>query len=148
MKARDFSMVFMFGVAALGVFSVFYRCAPGGDGVLAQLPLEGGGAVVVTQEWSAWPEPYEVQLWHQAVPSNPWMRFMIDHETNRWRGVRLEFDESGRRVLLWSGANLRGEFDPKAATYTYRKPRSGRESMTDATFDLWSAEGESPWDLH
>jgi hypothetical protein len=97
-------------VVFVGVFGVvFYYLGPGGTGVLSRLTLPDGSEFRLIQRYNYSTEPYTIDFFFR-LPNAPWGWCYIDHQDNRWRTGRLQFNGAKKAVEVYCGADLRAEY--------------------------------------
>ena len=97
-------------IVFVGVFALaFYYLGPGGTGVLSRLTLVDGSEFRLIQRYNYSTEPYTIDFFFR-LPRAPWGWCYIDHQDNRWRTGRLQFNAAKKSVEVYCGADLRADY--------------------------------------
>jgi hypothetical protein len=99
------------------VIALFLLMAqPGTSGVLATLRLPNGSEYMVTQRcnWSL--EPYTVSFYIRS-PGRPWGWCYIDHQADRWRDVRMTYNEAYDTIMVTERGKIRGSLNRRRSTF-------------------------------
>ncbi len=115
------------GLALTAMVSVwYYSSGPGFGGTLASLKLADGSEYNVSQQWNSLSEPYQISF-YMKPPGGTWGWCYIDHESDRWRNTKLEFDEKKNEVRVTEEGKLMATLDRSKKEFVlhrYTEPRS------------------------
>lgn len=116
MRLRPLRLAGLATVLALLGWCAWSR-GPGGSGVLARLTLTDGSEFMLTQEWTGFGEPYQVDFWSRR-PGQPWGWCYVDHEATRWFGVELVHDPAAGTIAVLRNGRLRASLSLASALFT------------------------------
>ena len=99
-----------------------YVFGPGGSGKMAELSVDGGGEVMLTQDWRGWIDPkgYEVELWYRPNSEGLWGVNVIDNwDGHRWRNPTLDFMSETGQVQVTDDSEKEWTFDINEIAESY-----------------------------